>query len=81
MAVAPNDHREGIGRALLGHIESDARAQGGGWLHVKTLGPSHPDPYYARTRAFYEAMGFEPLFESTTIWGPDNPALVLVKQV
>jgi GNAT superfamily N-acetyltransferase len=79
LAVRPEHHRRGIGRALLERVESEARARGGRWLHVKTLAPSHPDPFYARTRAFYAAMGFRPLFETTAFWGPENPALVLVK--
>ena len=29
----------------------------------------------------YEAMGFDPLFESRTMWGPEDAALVLVKAV
>ncbi len=81
MAVAPSLHRSGVGRALLGDAESEARDAGARWLHVKTLAPSHPDPHYARTREFYRAMGFEPLFESPTIWGSENPALVMVKRV
>jgi len=79
MAVHPAHHRHGIGRALLERLESEARADGALWLHVKTLGPSHPDASYARTRAFYESMGFNPLFESTAFWGTANPALILVK--
>jgi len=79
MAVRPEYHRRGVGRALLEHLESEALARGGRWLQVKTLAPSHPDPFYARTRAFYESMGFAPLFESSALWGPDNPAVVLVK--
>jgi ribosomal protein S18 acetylase RimI-like enzyme len=79
MAVRPEHHRRGIGRALLQQGEREARAQGGRWLHVKTLGVSDPDPHYARTRAFYEAMGFSPLFESESLWGAENPAVVLVK--
>src|SRR5262249_16889318 len=79
MAVGPQQPRRGIARALLERVESEARARGGRLLHVKTLAPSHPDPYYARTRAFYEAMGFRPLFESAALWGPENPAVVLVK--
>jgi GNAT superfamily N-acetyltransferase len=81
MAVRPEFHRQGVGRALLSHLEIEAAARGGLWLHVKTLAPSHPDPFYARTRKFYEAMGFAPLFESETQWGPENPALVLVKRL
>ncbi len=79
MAVHPAHHRRGVGRVLLERLEAEARADGARWLHVKTLGPSHPDPSYARTRAFYESMGFSPLFESTAFWGTANPALILVK--
>lgn len=34
-----------------------------------------------KTRLFYLACGFEPLFESLEPWGPENAALVLVKTV
>ncbi len=81
MAVRPESHRQGIGRTLLAQLETEAASRGGRWIHVKTLAPSHPDPFYARTRKFYEAMGFAPLFESTALWGPDNPAVVLVKRL
>jgi GNAT superfamily N-acetyltransferase len=81
MAVRPENHRRGIGRALLDRLEAEVRARAGRWLHVKTLAPSHPDPFYARTRAFYEAMGFSPLFESSAFWSADNPTLVLVKRL
>lgn len=79
MAVAPELHRSGIGRAMVSHGESWARSRGLSILHVKTLGPSYPDPYYARTRAFYRALGFRPLFETTALWGAENPSLILVK--
>ena len=80
MAVRRDHHRHGVGRALLAHLEREAVARGARWLQVKTLGPSEPDEGYARTRAFYLAMGFSPLFESEVLFGdPRNPALVLVK--
>jgi ribosomal protein S18 acetylase RimI-like enzyme len=79
IAVRPELHRRGVGRTLVRHVAAEARARGGRWLHVKTLAPSDPDPNYARTRAFYEAMGFGPLFESPALWGPENPAVVLVR--
>jgi ribosomal protein S18 acetylase RimI-like enzyme len=31
------------------------------------------------TRRFYEAIGFEPIEEFPTMWGNDNPCLLLVK--
>ena len=79
MAVHPNYHRQGIGKMLVEHIEEEARKSVGKWLHVKTLSASHPDPYYARTREFYYALGFTPLFETDSLWGPENPAVILIK--
>jgi len=67
MAVAPQLHRRGIGRAMASHWEAWGRSRGLSILHVRTLAPSHPDPYYARTRAFYRALGFLPVFETTAL--------------
>jgi hypothetical protein len=48
---------------------------------VKTLGPSSDDSNYAKTRAFYSAMGFRPLEEFKQIWDEHNPCLVMVKRI
>jgi GNAT superfamily N-acetyltransferase len=79
LAVDRTLHRKGIGRALVGRCEEWARDARASLLHVKTLGPSHPDPFYAETRAFYRAIGFQPLFETTAFWGADQPTLILLK--
>jgi ribosomal protein S18 acetylase RimI-like enzyme len=79
LAVRPHLHRRGIGRALLDAAEEGLRARNVRLLQVKTLGPSREDEGYARTRAFYEALGFLPLEELPTLWNPENPALVMVK--
>jgi N-acetylglutamate synthase-like GNAT family acetyltransferase len=79
IAVSPEQHRCGIGRLLLQRVEQEARSAGARILQVKTLGPSNPDKGYAKTRAFYLAMGFIPLEETTAFWGPDNPTLIMVK--
>ena len=50
-------------------------------LQVKTLSESHPDAGYAKTRAFYRAMGFHPLEEFKTLWGEANPCLLMVKKL
>ena len=81
MAVERDRHRRGIGRALLAWAERWCADRGVAWLHVKTLGPSTPDEGFERTRRFYVAMGFEPLFESSTMWGAGNTALVLAKHL
>ena len=81
IAVAPSMHRHGIGRALVEEAEAALRAAGVPLLQVKTLGPSNPDEGYRKTREFYEALGFLPLEETTALWGPDNPSLIMVKVV
>ncbi len=81
MTVDPELHRQGVGTALLAWVEQWCEREGVRWLHVKTRGPSTPDPGYERTRQFYLARGFEPLFESLELWGPEDAALILVKVV
>jgi coenzyme F420-0:L-glutamate ligase / coenzyme F420-1:gamma-L-glutamate ligase len=81
MGVRREHHRRGIGRALVAAGESWCRAHRIRYLQVKTLGPSRPDPEYDRTRAFYEALGFIALEELRGLWGEENPALLLVKDV
>lgn len=81
MGVSPGMHRQGLGKALMQAAETYVQSQGGGYLQVKTLGYSHPDEAYARTRAFYQAMGFCPLEEIPQVWGDANPCLILVKKI
>jgi GNAT superfamily N-acetyltransferase len=78
MAVEPGLHRRGAGRALVGALEADLRAEGVELLQVKTLGPSRPDPGYDRTRQFYADLGFRPVEEIHGLW-PGNPCLVMIK--
>jgi ribosomal protein S18 acetylase RimI-like enzyme len=79
LAIQPDLHRRGIGRTLLHAAEADLRARGVQWLQVKTLGPSHPDEGYARTRDFYSSCGFDPLEELHGLWDDDNPCLLMIK--
>jgi ribosomal protein S18 acetylase RimI-like enzyme len=79
MAVDPDLHRRGVGRALVAALEADLISDGCQFLQVKTLGPSDSDPGYALTRRFYTSLGFRPLEERADIWGPQNPCLIMVK--
>lgn len=78
LAVRREAHRRGVGQALVRQALAEARALGKRYLTVKTRGPSLPYEPYERTRAFYLAVGFEPLEEFTTIWGPENPCLIMI---
>jgi coenzyme F420-0:L-glutamate ligase/coenzyme F420-1:gamma-L-glutamate ligase len=81
MGVRRAHHRRGIGRELVGEAEAWCRRRGIRYLQVKTLGPSRSDRGYGATRAFYEALGFIALEELHGLWGEENPALILVKDV
>ncbi len=81
MGVLPEFHGQGIGRMLVQSAEGWLIEQGVEYLQVKTLADTHPDPGYAKTRLFYEKMGFRPLEVFPTLWGEANPCLVMVKRV
>jgi len=72
-------HRQGAGRSLFSAAESWCRERGIRFLTVKTLDASHPDPFYARTRTFYDAIGFLPLEVLPTFWSASNPCLLMAK--
>lgn len=78
MGVLPQLHGKGIGRNLVETAEKCIKKNGVEYLQVKTLGESHPDKYYALTRAFYFKMGFKPIEEFYQIWD-DIPCLLMIK--
>lgn len=78
MAVHPDRHREGIGRALVEAAVAQLATDGVRLLQVKTLAASHPSEHYAHTRRFYTAAGFLHLGELPDLW-PGNPCLVMVR--
>lgn len=81
MAVRPERHRHGIGRALVLQAEEQLRSEGIEYLQVKTLSATAGDHGYLRTLAFYQALGFRVLEEMPTLWNPDNPAVILIKRL
>lgn len=72
-------HRRGIGRRLIEAAAQLAVSQGARFLTVKTLAPSRADTNYAATRRFYQAVGFLPIEEFPTLWGADNPGLLMLR--
>jgi ribosomal protein S18 acetylase RimI-like enzyme len=81
MGVAREHHRRGVGRALVRAALAALAARRVEYVQVKTLGPSHPSEGYARTRAFYEAVGFRPLEEIHGLWPESNPCLIMIRRV
>ncbi len=81
MGVKKEFHRNGIGRKLVQFIEAYAGNKGIEYITVKTLSPSRESSQYERTRQFYLALGFKPLEEFKSLWGPSNPCLFMVRLV
>jgi GNAT superfamily N-acetyltransferase len=81
LLVDPAYHRQGAGRALVAAAQASLVSDGVEFLQVKTLGPSHPDEGYQRTRKFYAAVGFTPLEEIHGLWDPENPCLIMIKHL
>jgi GNAT superfamily N-acetyltransferase len=81
MGVKRAWHRRGIGRALIEAVAQLAHCQGARFLTVKTLSRSKPDPNYAATRLFYEAMGFVPIEEFPMLWNSENPCLLMLRRL
>jgi ribosomal protein S18 acetylase RimI-like enzyme len=81
MAVRPELHRNGIGRMLVAAAEDRLRSESVEYLQVKTLSASAGDEPYLGTLAFYTALDFRVLEEMPSLWGADNPAVVLIKRL
>ncbi|MCA1031273.1 GNAT family N-acetyltransferase [Bacillus timonensis] len=81
MGVLKEYHNQGIGMRLIEAAEKFLIRKNTRYLMVKTLGESHPDLFYKKTRNFYEKAGFFPLEEIKEIWGEANPCLIMVKNL
>lgn len=79
MGIFEEVHGRGLGTELLARSEKELIQNGKKVLTVKTLGESDPDPDYEQTKRFYRSVGFLPLEESTAIWGPEAPCLLMAK--
>lgn len=81
MGVLPAYHRQGLGRKLMTEAKKQCRARNVAFLQVKTLSADHPDLGYAKTRQFYQEMGFVPLDLFPDLWGQANPCLQLILSI
>jgi len=81
MGILESHHGQGMGCKLVEVCENFCRTHSMEFLTVKTLADTHPDPYYAKTRMFYEAMGFKPLEIFPLFWDESSPCLFMAKHI
>lgn len=77
--VLPEYHRRGIGNAIYQEAEKFFIQSGCKYVIVKTLSDIVNFEPYARTRNFYESLGFESLITLTEMWDENNPCLIMFK--
>ncbi len=77
--VHPSCRGMGVGRALWLKSEEWFRENGCRYVVAKTLSDEVNYPPYEATRAFYRAMGFEPLLTLHEMWDEENPCLIMIK--
>jgi ribosomal protein S18 acetylase RimI-like enzyme len=70
LGVAQDFHRRGVGTALIETLATELSEKGVREVLVSTLGETVDYPPYAKTRAFYRAVGFRDL---RRVAHPDNP--------
>ena len=79
--VHPEYHRQGLGKKLYFELEQYFINKGCDNVMVKTLSPLRPSVCYARTREFYHAIGFNDFYTDSSIWGSENPCLIMLKKL
>ena len=81
LGVKRDWHRRGIGGRLIEYAAEKLLAKGFSYLTVKTVAPDRQNKEYVGTRRFYEALGFLPVEVFLTLWGPENPCLLMIKSL
>ncbi|MCL2852063.1 MAG: GNAT family N-acetyltransferase [Defluviitaleaceae bacterium] len=79
MGVLHEYHRHGVGKMLIHSCEDYCSRNNMKFLSVKTLSERVVNEFYEKTRKFYLSMGFLPLEVFDTLWGENNPCLLMVK--
>ena len=79
MGVMGSQHGKGIGKMLVLRCEDFCRENKIGFFIVKTIDESSGNDNYKGTRAFYKALGFEPIEVFPDFWGEGYPCLYSVK--
>lgn len=79
--VLPEYHHNGVGKAIYSEVERFFVQNGCKYIIVKTLSDMVNFEPYARTRMFYESIGFDSLITLTEMWDENNPCLIMFKSL
>jgi ribosomal protein S18 acetylase RimI-like enzyme len=74
-------HGQRIGTRMIEHIRQHCKGMEICYMTVKTVSGQNPDIHYAKSRRFYEKMGFQPLEVFPGLWDENNPCLYMIREV
>ena len=77
IAIAPAAQGQGLGRALLEHVERAVAGRGGGNLYIETSSRTE----YARSRRFYAAAGYRLVAKLRDFYAPRDHKLMFCKVI
>jgi ribosomal protein S18 acetylase RimI-like enzyme len=80
LAVDPQQHRGGIGAALVAHVEESLRGAGNEVARVLIVETSSTGQFEG-ARRFYRREGFEPEARIREFYGPDDDKIVFWKSL
>jgi ribosomal protein S18 acetylase RimI-like enzyme len=77
IVVAPTAQGQGVGRALLRHVERSVAARGGGSLYIETSSRKA----YLRTRRFYREAGYAQVARLRDYYAPGDHKVMFCKAI
>ena len=77
LAIAPNEQRRGVGKALLAFAEDKIKATKGRLALIETSSK----PEYERTRRFHRSQGYELACRIADYYAPGDDKLIFQKQL
>ena len=80
IAVDPTAQGSGIGSAVMAHVEAELRQRGDDEARTLIVETSSTDQY-ARTRQFYETLGYDEEARIREFYGPDDNKVVFWKSL
>lgn len=79
MGVHPQFHLLSHGKQMIAILEKHLINEGVEFLQAKTLSEDRECNNYLKTRLSYNSQGFKEVEVFPTLWGKDNPCLLMIK--
>jgi ribosomal protein S18 acetylase RimI-like enzyme len=72
---------QGIGTRMIEHVRRHCKEIGVRYMTIKTVSDQNPNIHYAKSRRFYEKIGFWRLEVFPKLWDENNPCLYMIMDI